>query len=159
LKRKWNGGISAHPEKASNVFYDFAKWDLRPEAMVSLDQLIETLNDNPTVTIELMSHTDSRGSDADNMELSQKRAQSVVNYLILKGIDPARLSAKGYGESMPKEIIKRINEQYPFLREGVTLTESYINSLPTLEQQEIAHQLNRRTEFRVLRTDYRSPNN
>lgn len=143
----------------SNVFYDFAKWDLRPEAMVSLDQLIETLNDNPTVTIELMSHTDSRGSDADNMELSQKRAQSVVNYLILKGIDTARLSAKGYGESMPKEIINRINEQYPFLREGVTLTESYINSLPTVEQQEIAHQLNRRTEFRVLRTDYRPPNN
>jgi peptidoglycan-associated lipoprotein len=143
----------------SNVFYDFAKWDLRPEAMVSLDQLIETLNDNPTVTIELMSHTDSRGSDEDNMELSQKRAQSVVDYLILKGIDPARLSAKGYGESMPKEIIKRINEQYPFLREGTTLTEAYINSLPTVEQQEIAHQLNRRTEFRVLRTDYRPPDN
>jgi peptidoglycan-associated lipoprotein len=106
-----------------------------------------------------MSHTDSRGSDADNMQLSQKRAQSVVDYLILKGIDPARLSAKGYGESMPKEVIKRINEQYPFLREGATLTESYINSLPTVEQQEIAHQLNRRTEFRVLRTDFKPSNN
>jgi len=139
----------------SDVFYDFAKWDLRPEAMVSLDQLIETLNDNPTVTIELMSHTDSRGSDEDNMELSQKRAQSVVDYLILKGIDPVRLSAKGYGESMPKVISKRTSEQYSFLREGVTLTESFINSLPTLEQREIAHQLNRRTEFRVLRTDYK----
>jgi peptidoglycan-associated lipoprotein len=141
----------------SNVFYDFAKWDLRPEAMVSLDQLIETLNDNPSVTIELMSHTDSRGSDQDNIELSQKRAQSVVDYLIMKGIDPVRLSAKGYGESQPKEVVKRINEQYPFLRVGAILTETYINSLPNLEQQEIAHQYNRRTEFRVLRTDYRPP--
>jgi peptidoglycan-associated lipoprotein len=141
----------------SNVFYDFARWDLRPEAMVSLDQLIETLNDNPSVTIELMSHTDSRGSDQDNIELSQKRAQSVVDYLIQKGIDPVRLSAKGYGESRPKEVTKRMNEQYPFLRAGAVLTEAYINSLPNVEQQEIAHQFNRRTEFRVLRTDYTPP--
>lgn len=141
----------------SNVFYDFARWDLRPEAMVSLDQLIETLNDNPTVTIELMSHTDSRGTDEDNIELSQKRAQSVVDYLIQKGIDPVRLSARGYGESKPKVVTQRMSDQYPFLRTGATLTETYINSLPNLEQQEIAHQFNRRTEFRVLRTDYRPP--
>ena len=141
----------------SSVFYDFARWELRPEAMVSLDQLIETLVDNPSVTIELMSHTDSRGSDADNIELSQKRAQSVVDYLIQKGIDPIRLSAKGYGESQPKEITKRMNEQYPFLRSGAVLNETYINSLPNVEQQEIAHQFNRRTEFRVLRTDYIAP--
>jgi peptidoglycan-associated lipoprotein len=141
----------------SSVFYDFARWDLRPEAMVSLDQLIETLNDNPSVTIELMSHTDSRGSDQDNIELSQKRAQSVVDYLIQKGIDPIRLSAKGYGESQPKQVTKRMNEQYPFLRAGAVLTETYINSLPNVEQQEIAHQFNRRTEFRVLRTDYTPP--
>lgn len=141
----------------SNVFYDFARWDLRPEAMVSLDQLIETLNDNPSVTIELMSHTDSRGSDEDNIQLSQKRAQSVVDYLIQKGIDPVRLSAKGYGESQPKVVTKRMSDQYPFLRTGSTLTETYINSLPNVEQQEIAHQFNRRTEFRVLRTDYRPP--
>jgi len=141
----------------SSVFYDFARWELRPEAMVSLDQLIETLNDNPSVTIELMSHTDSRGSDADNIELSQKRAQSVVDYLIQKGIDPVRLSAKGYGESQPKQVTKRMNEQYPFLRAGTVLTETYINSLPNVEQQEIAHQFNRRTEFRVLRTDYIAP--
>ena len=141
----------------SSVFYDFARWDLRPEAMVSLDQLIETLNDNPSVTIELMSHTDSRGSDQDNIELSQKRAQSVVDYLIQKGIDPIRVSAKGYGESQPKQVTKRMNEQYPFLRAGAILTETYINSLPNVEQQEIAHQFNRRTEFRVLRTDYTPP--
>jgi len=138
----------------SNVFYDFAKWDLRPEAMVSLDKLIETLTDNPNITIELMSHTDSRASAEFNMDLSQKRAQSVVDYLIERGIDPGRLQAKGYGESMPKVVTAKMTAQYPFLKEGTELTESFINSLPTLEQQEIAHQFNRRTEFRVLSTDY-----
>jgi peptidoglycan-associated lipoprotein len=138
----------------SNVFYDFARWDLRPEAMVSLDKLIETLADNPTITIELMSHTDNRGQDEDNNELSQKRAQSVVDYLIERGIAPDRLTAKGYGEGMPKVITKRDNNTNNFLREGAELSETYINSLPAT-QQEIAHQLNRRTEFRVLRTDYK----
>jgi peptidoglycan-associated lipoprotein len=137
----------------SNVFYDFAKWDLRPEAMVSLDKLIETLNDNPTITIELMAHTDSRDSEEFNLDLSQKRAQSVVDYLIERGIDPERLSAKGYGESMPKTVNKRIAESYSFLPESTVLEEDFIESLPVTQQEE-AHQLNRRTEFRVLRTDY-----
>jgi peptidoglycan-associated lipoprotein len=138
----------------SNVFYDFARWDLRPEALVSLDKLIETLTDNPTITIELMSHTDIRGSDEDNIELSQKRAQSVVDYLIERGIDPVRLTAKGYGESMPKVVNRMNNGDYAFLPEGTELTENFINTLSSVEEQEIAHQLNRRTEFRVLRTDY-----
>ncbi len=138
----------------SNVFYDFAKWDLRPEAMVSLDRLVETLNDNPNVTIELMSHTDSRDTEEFNLELSQKRAQSVVNYLIVKGITADRLSAKGYGESNPKVVDKRVAGQYPFLREDTILNEAFIHSISSIEQQEIAHQLNRRTEFRVVRTDY-----
>lgn len=136
-----------------NIFYDFAKWDLRPESMVSLDNLVETLNDNPNVTIELMSHTDSRGAPADNEELSQKRAQSVVEYLISKGIAQDRLQAKGYGESQPKVVDDKILEEYAFLKTGDTLTESYINQLPG-DQQEQAHQINRRTEFRVLSTDY-----
>jgi peptidoglycan-associated lipoprotein len=138
----------------SNVFYDFAKWDLRPEAMVSLDKLIETLNDNPTVTIELMANTDSRDSEEYNLELSQKRAQSVVDYLIERGIDPDRLTAKGYGESRPKTVTARIHDSYPFLPVGQVLDEKFINSLPASRQEE-AHQLNRRTEFRVLRTDYK----
>ena len=74
------------PIELPNIFYDFGKWDLRPESMVSLDKLVETLNDNPTVTIELMSHTDSRDTEEFNLDLSQKRAQSVVDYLIAKGI-------------------------------------------------------------------------
>ena len=142
------------PIELPNIFYDFNKWDLRPESMVSLDKLVETLNDNPNVTIELMSHTDSRDTEEYNDELSQKRAQSVVEYLIEKGIEPVRLSAKGYGESNPKVVDAEIAEQSPFLRIGTVLTEQYINSLPDEEQKEIAHQVNRRTEFRVLRTDY-----
>ncbi|MFC2115112.1 OmpA family protein [Bacteroidota bacterium] len=138
----------------SNVFYDFAKWDLRPEAMVSLDKLIETLNDNPTITIELMAHTDTRDSEEFNLDLSQKRAQSVVDYLIERGIETARLTARGYGESQPKAVTKRISESYSFLSEGTELTETFINTLPATQQEE-AHQLNRRTEFRVLRTDYK----
>jgi peptidoglycan-associated lipoprotein len=136
-----------------NIFYDFARWDLRPESMVSLDNLVETLNDNPNITIELRSHTDSRGSEEDNQVLSQKRAQSVVDYLISKGISADRLQAKGYGESEPKVGDEKISEQYEFLEQGQTLTEEFIESLPE-EQQEQAHQVNRRTEFKVLRTDY-----
>lgn len=145
------------PIELPNIFYDFNKWDLRPESMVSLDKLVETLNDNPNVTIELMSHTDSRDTEEYNYELSQKRAQSVVQYLIEKGIEPERLSAKGYGESSPKVVDAAIAAQSPFLKVGATLSEQYINSLANEEQKEIAHQINRRTEFRVLRTDYESP--
>jgi len=145
------------PIELPNIFYDFNKWDLRPESMVSLDKLVETLTDNPNVTIELMSHTDSRDTEAYNQELSQKRAQSVVQYLIEKGIEPERLSAKGYGESSPKVVDAAISTQSPFLKTGATLSEQYINSLSGEEQKEIAHQINRRTEFRVLRTDYISP--
>jgi len=143
-----------HVIELPNIFYDFAKWDLRPESMVSLDNLVETLDDNPNVTIELMSHTDSRGSPADNQELSQKRAQSVVDYLISKGIAADRLQAKGYGESQPKVVDEKVIAQYDFLEIGQVLTESFINQLDGPELQEKAHQVNRRTEFRVLSTDY-----
>jgi peptidoglycan-associated lipoprotein len=125
--------------------------------MVSLDKLIETLNDNPTITIELMSHTDYRNTDEYNLILSQKRAQSVVDYLVSKGIDIVRLTAKGYGESTPKVVDQEIAKQYPFLKAGATLTEQYINTLATDEQKEIADQINRRTEFKVLRIDYEPP--
>lgn len=144
------------PIELPNIFYDFAKADLRPESMVALDGLVETLNDNPNVTIELGAHTDSRGSDVDNISLSQRRAQSVVDYVIRKGIAADRLTAKGYGESEPKTVDAKLVQQYPFLKEGIVLTEDYINKLPDSDLQEIAHQINRRTEFRVLRTDYQT---
>jgi len=147
------------PIELPNILYDFGKWDLRPESMVSLDKLVETLNDNENVTIELMSHTDSRDTEEYNQELSQKRAQVVVQYLISKGISPDRLTARGYGESQPKVVDAAIAAQNPFLKVGATLDDQYINSLANDEQKEIAHQINRRTEFKVLRTDYEAPKN
>ena len=145
------------PIELPNILYDFGKWDLRPESMVSLDKLVETLLDNPNVTIELMSHTDSRDTEEYNQQLSQKRAQVVVQYLIDKGIAAERLSPRGYGEATPKVIDPDLAKLNPFLKSGTALTEQYINSLASDEQKEIAHQINRRTEFRVLRTDYDPP--
>lgn len=145
------------PIELPNILYDFGKWELRPESMVSLDKLVETLFDNPNITIELMSHTDSRDTEEYNQSLSQKRAQIVVQYLIDKGIEPERLSAKGYGESTPKIVDPPLVAQNSFLKSGASLSEQYINTLANDEQKEIAHQINRRTEFRVLRTDYESP--
>ncbi len=140
-----------------NILYDLDKWDLRPESMVSLDKLVETLNDNPNVTIELMSHTDPRNTAEYNLILSQKRAQSVVDYLVSKGIEIERLTAKGYGKSSPKVVDAAIASQYSFLKEGAQLNEQFVNTLPTDEQKEIAYQIDRRTEFKVLRTDYEPP--
>jgi peptidoglycan-associated lipoprotein len=145
------------PIELPNILYDFGKWDLRPESMVSLDKLVETLVDNENVTIELMSHTDSRDTEEYNLTLSQKRAQVVVQYLIDKGIEAERLLAKGYGESTPKVVDNDIVKQNPFLKAGTTLTEQYINTLATDEQKEIAHQINRRTEFKVLSINFVSP--
>jgi peptidoglycan-associated lipoprotein len=147
------------PIELPNILYDFGKWDLRPESMVSLDKLVETLIDNPNVIIELMSHTDSRDTEEYNMNLSQKRAQVVVQYLIEKGIAPDRLVAKGYGKTTPKVVDATIAAQNPWMKVGTTLNDQFINSLATDELKEIAHQINRRTEFKVLSTDYIAPKN
>lgn len=141
------------PVVIENIFYDFDKASLRPESKKALDEMIKMLNDNPNVTIELGSHTDRKGTDQYNEKLAQRRAQSVVDYLIAGGIAPDRLEAKGYGESVPKTINKKMAKQFDFLKEGDVLTEEFILKLPP-EQQEIADQINRRTEFKVLRTNY-----
>lgn len=141
------------PVVIDNIFYDFDKATLRPESKKALDEMIKMLNDNPNVTIELGAHTDRKGTDQYNERLAQRRAQSVVDYLIEGGIEAARLEAKGYGESVPKTINKKMAKQFDFLKEGDVLTEEFILALPP-EQQEIADQINRRTEFKVLRTNY-----
>lgn len=141
------------PVVIDNIFYDFDKATLRPESKKALDEMIKMLNDNPNVTIELGAHTDRKGTDQYNERLAQRRAQSVVDYLIAGGIEAARLEAKGYGESVPKMINKKMAKQFDFLKEGDVLTEEFILALPP-EQQEIADQINRRTEFKVLRTNY-----
>ena len=144
--------ISA-PVLIENIFYDFDKATLRPESATALDELVKLLNENPNVTIELSAHTDYKGSDQYNERLSQRRAESVVAYLIDHGIAADRLTPKGYGEGKPKTIKRKVAERYDFLKEGDVLTEDYITQLPE-DQQEQCNQLNRRTEFKVLRTTY-----
>ena len=142
------------PVLIDNIFYDFDKATLRPESTEALDKLIALLNENPNVTIELSAHTDYRGSAAYNERLSQRRAESVVNYLIEHGIAQDRLSPVGYGKMKPKTIKRKLTETYPWLKEGDVLTEEFIRALDDEEKQEICNQLNRRTEFIVLRTTY-----
>lgn len=141
------------PVLIDNIHYDFDKATLRPESTEALDRLVELLNENPNVTIELSAHADYRGSAAYNKRLSQRRAESVVAYLIEHGIASDRLTPVGYGKEKPKTIRRKLTEQYPFLKENDVLTEEFIKKLDK-EQQEICNQLNRRTEFIVLRTTY-----
>lgn len=141
------------PVLVRNVFYEFDKATLTDNSRAALDRLTKMLKENPNVTIELSAHCDYRGDDAYNLRLSQRRAESVVKYLTEHGIAADRLTAKGYGEERPKIVNKKLLESYPFLHEGDTLTVTYILKLPT-DQQEICNALNRRTEFRVLRTTY-----
>lgn len=109
-----------------NIYYDYDKWDIRADATQSLELLIDVLEKNPTIKIELASHTDCRGKDTYNETLSQKRAESVVKYLVGKGIDANRLTAKGYGETMP------------------------IEKCECEKCTEEQHQKNRRTTFKIL---------
>ena len=141
------------PVLVRNVFYEFDKTYLTPESTAALDRLTNMLKENPNVTIELAAHCDYRGNDDYNLRLSQRRAESVVRYLTEHGIEAERLTAKGYGETVPKIVNKKLLETYPFLHEGDTLTVPYILALPA-DQQEVCNALNRRTEFRVLRTTY-----
>ncbi|MGB4654845.1 MAG: OmpA family protein [Bacteroidales bacterium] len=146
--------IPDKPIVLPDILYDLAKWDLKPQYQDSLQGLIRTLDENETIIIELASHTDLRGSEESNDILSQKRAESVVNYLIDRGIDPDRLVAKGYGERVPRTLSEdRTYDGFTF-KAGTKLTEEFINSLESKELQERAHELNRRTEFRILSKDF-----
>ena len=141
------------PVLIENIFYDFDKATLRPESTAALDKLVVLLNENANVTIELSAHCDYKGSAEYNKRLAQRRAESVVAYLTAHGIASDRLKPVGYGKEKPKTIRKKLTEKYPFLKEGDVLTEEYIKTLNE-EQQEQCNQLNRRTEFVVLRTTY-----
>ena len=141
------------PVLIDNIFYDFDKATLRPESQASLDELVKLLNENPNVTIELSSHCDYKGSAEYNKLLSQRRAESVVDYLTNKGISRDRLSPVGYGKEKPKTIRKKLTEKYTWLKENDVLTEDFIKKLDK-DKQEVCNQLNRRTEFIVLRTTY-----
>lgn len=118
-----------------NIYYDLDRWEIRPDAAVELDKLVNILRDNPEITIELSSHTDSRAPDEYNMDLSQKRARSAVDYIISKGISPDRIVARGYGETQ------------------LLVSDTQIAAISTEIEREQAHQRNRRTEFKILTYD------
>lgn len=141
------------PQVIENIFYDYDKATLRPESTAALDEMAQVLRDNPNVTIEMASHTDRHGSDEYNIGLSSRRARSVIDYLISVGIQPDRLQSQGYGKSRPKTITRKLAREYPQFPEGTVLTEEYILTLSP-EDQDAADQINRRTEFQVLSTDY-----
>lgn len=141
------------PIVVDNIYFDYDKATLRPESKGALDELAQVLRDNPSVIIEMASHTDRHGSEAYNERLSARRAQSVVDYLISAGISADRLTSRGYGESVPQTVTKRIAREHPAFAEGTILTEEYILTLED-DLQQVADQINRRTEFRVISTLY-----
>lgn len=141
------------PVLIDNIFYDFDKATLTSASTKSLDELVGLLKENPNVTIELSAHCDYKGNAEYNKRLSQRRAQSVVNYLIAHGIEKERLTPVGYGKERPKKVRKKLTEKYPWLKEGDELTQEFILK-QSKEHQEICNQINRRTEFIVLRTTY-----
>lgn len=142
------------PVKMDNIFYEFGKWELSPASASGLQALVKLLTDNPNITIEISANTDFVGNNAANKTLSEKRAKSVVDYLINTGIAADRLTAVGNGEENPVTVDATVVKKYPFLKEGDVLDETNILKL-TLDQQEAANQINRRTEFRVLKTTYK----
>lgn len=142
------------PVTMNNIFYEFAKWDLTPQSEEGLQSLVKLLQDNPNITIELAAHTDKVGDAKSNKTLSEKRAQSVVNYLIAHGIEKERLTPVGYGKEKPVVADKALHQKYKFIPIGQALDEEFIDTLGT-EEQEICNQINRRTEFKVLKTTYK----
>lgn len=143
----------AEPVLIDNIFYDYNKASLREESYPSLDDLVQLLKENPYTAIELSAHTDRVGSQEFNEDLSQRRAQSVVDYLISQGIDPGCLTPVGYGKARPKLVDEHLHEQYEYLPTGQLLDEEFVNSLNP-DQQQVADQINRRTEFQVTDTTW-----
>ena len=142
------------PVKMDNIFYEFGRWELSPSSETELQNLVKLLQDNPNITIELSAHTDMKGNDDFNQELSQKRAQSCCDYLIRNGIEKERLTPVGYGKKRPVVADKALHQKYPFIPQEQVLDEAFIMGL-NAEQQEICNQINRRTEFKVIKTTYK----
>ena len=142
------------PVLIDNIFYEFDRAELTKDSEKALDELVTLLNQNPHVTIELSAHCDYKGSAEYNKRLSQRRAESVVNYLVEHGIEAERLTPVGYGKDRPKKVRAKLAKKYSWLKEGDELTEDFIKAIDNEERQEICNSINRRTEFTVLRTTY-----
>lgn len=138
------------PIELSNIYYDFDDDVILKQAEQDLELIFDLMTEYPEMKVELRSHTDARGNDDYNKQLSQSRTESARRWLIRKGIARNRIEANGYGETDPKVVTEKSAADFPFLKVGDKLTESYIDSLETTEQQEAAHQLNRRTEFKII---------
>ena len=152
-KQDFNLSPISKPVKMGNIFFKFGSWELTPDSEDGLNALVKLLNDNPNITIEMAAHTDMVGNNAANQELSLKRAQSVVNYLIKAGVEKERLTPVGYGEEKPVIVDEILHKQYPYLPKDQALDETFITTL-SADKQEVCNSLNRRTEFRVLKTTY-----
>lgn len=143
--------VRNEPFVLENILYDFDDDKILPPAEGDLQVIFDLMNKYPDMVIELSSHTDARGAEDYNRQLSQRRAESARRWLTGKGIPRARIEAKGYGEGQPKTVDVKSNAKHPFLKVGDVLTEEYINALlPDSVKYEAAHQLNRRTEFKIL---------
>ena len=144
----------SRPVKMENIFYEFGRWEITKASETELLHLVKLLQDNPNITIELSAHTDMKGNEEFNLDLSQKRAQSCCDYLIKKGIEAERLTPVGYGKSKPVKADKALNKQYPWIPVEQELDEAFITGLRE-DKQDICNQINRRTEFKVLKTTYK----
>ena len=144
----------SRPVKMENIFYEFGRWEITKASENELLKLVKLLNDNPNITIELSAHTDMKGNEVFNQELSQKRAQSCCDFLVAQGIERERLTPVGYGKTKPVIADKNLNKQYPWIPIEQALNEAFILHL-TEDKQEICNQINRRTEFKVLKTTYK----
>ena len=144
----------SRPVKMENIFYEFGRWELTQASETELLHLVKLLEDNPNITIELSAHTDMKGTDEFNNDLSQKRAQSCCDFLIKHGIERERLTPVGYGKTKPVVCDKALNKKYPWIPVEQELNEAFITALPD-DKQEICNQINRRTEFKVVKTTYK----
>ena len=144
----------SRPVKMENIFYEFGRWEITKASEDELLKLVKLLNDNPNITIELSAHTDMKGNEVFNQELSQKRAQSCCDFLVAQGIERERLTPVGYGKTKPVIADKNLNKQYPWIPIEQALNEAFILHL-TEDKQEICNQINRRTEFKVVKTTYK----
>ncbi|MNY34030.1 Photosystem I chlorophyll a apoprotein A2 [compost metagenome] len=115
------------------IYFDYNKWDIRADAAAELDKIVKIMKANPGIKIELGSHTDSRGRDDYNIKLSDQRAKASARYIVSKGISAKRITGKGYGETKLK------------------VSDAQIESMPNWDEQEKGHQLNRRTEFIIVK--------
>ena len=147
--------IPESPIVLPQILYELDKWELLPQYQDSLRSLVNIMNDNPNIRIELISHTDASATDAYNDELSQKRAQTVVDFLVSQGVEVSRLEAKGYGKRHPRKMEYDYKSDDFLIPEGTILDEAFINTLKNTKWQEVVNQLNRRTEFSVISSTFR----